>query len=286
MGQVDADEWVAAITEEFWKLQQKGVVIEVECATDVHVHEGCLVFAEKVRSDGDVTRKKVRLVVKGYMEVWGEDYWHTYSPTLGCDTLLSSLAYAAAHNLKIQQLDAVAAYLNSDLTEEIYLRPPNGIPTSLNTVWHLKKALYGLKQAGLEWYHTLWSHIKSISYAQSRYDPCLYAHDSENFTVIYVDDLLLFAPKKQLACAKMELAGKYEMHDLGEACWFLAMEITHDRVAQMITIDQQQYIRKILGRFGLSNARLVSTPMAANLKLPKLETLAVNQCLYQSMLGL
>ena len=253
MGQVDADEWVAAITEEYCNLQQKGVFIEVECPTDVHVHEGCLVFAEKVRSDGDVTRKKVRLVAKGYMEVWGEDYWHTYSPTLGCDTLLSSLAYAAAHNLKIHQLDAVAAYLNSDLTEEIYLRPPDGIPTSPNTVWHLKKALYGLKQAGLEWYHTLWSHIKSIGYAQSGYDPCLYACDSENFTVVYVDDLLLFAPKKQLVHTKMELARKYEMHNLGKVHWFLMMEITCDQVAQTITIDQQQYIQKILGCFGLSN---------------------------------
>jgi len=87
----------------------------------MHVHEGCLVFAEKVGSDGDVTRKKVRLVAKGYTEVWGEDYWHTYSPTLGRDTLFSCLAYAAAHDLEIHQLDVVAAYLNSDLTEEIYL---------------------------------------------------------------------------------------------------------------------------------------------------------------------
>ena len=88
MGQVDADEWVAAITEEYCNLQQKGVFIEVECPTDAHVHEGHLVFAGKVGSDGDVTRKKVRLVAKGYMEVWGEDYWHTYSPTLGHDTIL------------------------------------------------------------------------------------------------------------------------------------------------------------------------------------------------------
>ncbi len=204
----------------------------------MHVHEGHLVFAEKVGSDGDVTRKKVRLVTKGYMEVWGEDYWHTYSPTLGCNTLFSCLAYAATHDLEIHQLDGVAAYLNSDLTEEIYLQPPDGVPTSLNTVWCLKKALYGLKQAGLEWYCTLWSHIQSIGYAQSGYDPCLYACDSENFTVVYVDDLLLFAPKKQLAHTKSELARRYEMCDLGEAHWFLAMEITCDQVAWTITIDQ------------------------------------------------
>ena len=75
------------------------------------------------------------------------------------------------------------------------------------------------------------------------------------------------------------------MCNLGEVCWFLMMEITCDWVAQMITIDQQQYIWKILGCFGLNNAQPISTPMAANLKLPKLEALAIDQHLYQSMLG-
>src|SRR5260221_3277482 len=53
----------------------------------------------------------------------------------------------------------------------------------------------------------------------------------------------------------------------------------------MITIDQQQYIWKILEHFRLENMQSVSTPMAINIKLPKLETLEVDQHLYQSMLG-
>ena len=89
------------------------------------------------------------------MEIWGEDYWNTYSPMLGCNSLLSILTYATAHDLEIHQMDAVAAYLNSDLTEEIYIHPPDGVPLNPGTVWLLKKALYGLKQVGLEWYHML-----------------------------------------------------------------------------------------------------------------------------------
>ncbi len=49
-------------------------------------------------------------------------------------------------------MDAVATYLNRDLTREIYLQPLEGIPIASNTVWHLKMALYKLKQARLEWY--------------------------------------------------------------------------------------------------------------------------------------
>src|SRR5260370_21548865 len=63
------------------------------------------------------------------------------------------------------------------------------------------------------------------------------------------------------------------------------MEITHDWTTQTISIDQHQYIQKILGHFKLDNVQPVSTPMAANLKLPKLESPEVDQCLYQSMLG-
>src|SRR5260221_10834699 len=91
--------------------------------------------------------------------------------------------------------------------------------------------------------------------------------------------------QSRLVQVKVDIARKYEMRDLGEAHWFLTMEITHDQVAQTISIDQCQYIGKILRHFRLDKVQPVSTPMAANLKLPKMESLTVNQCLYQSMLG-
>ena len=112
-------------------------------------------FSKKVGLDGEVVKKKVRLVAKGYTEILGEDYWNTYSPTLDRNSLLSLLAYAATQDLEIHQMDAMAAYLNSNLTEEIYIWPPDGIPLNPGKIWCLEKALYGLKQAGLEWYRTL-----------------------------------------------------------------------------------------------------------------------------------
>ena len=76
----------------------------------------------------------------------------------------------------------------------------------------------------------LWRHIKSTGYTQSTYDPCLYILDSSHFILIYVDDFLVFGSKERIVEAKRELAGKYEMCNLGEVCWFLAMEITCDWV--------------------------------------------------------
>ena len=135
MRHTDADGWVEAIAEEYENLSHKGVFEEVEAPRDTCIHNGQLVFMEKVGSDGEITRKKARVIAKGFMEVWGEDYIHMYSPTLGCNTLFACLAYAASCDLEIHQLDAVAAYLNSDLTEEIYLHPPDGIKLTPGMVW-------------------------------------------------------------------------------------------------------------------------------------------------------
>ena len=126
MSSPNANEWTAAIMEEYNALLRKGMFEEVEHPQDARVHDGCLVFAEKVGVDGEITKTKARSVAKGYMEVWGEDFWNTYSPMLGCDTRLSCLTYTAAYDLKIHHLDAVMVYLNSDLHEEIFLKPPEG----------------------------------------------------------------------------------------------------------------------------------------------------------------
>ena len=61
--------------------------------------------------------------------------------------------------------------------------------------------------------------------------------------------------------------------------------MTHDQFAQTITINQNQYIGKILGHFGLDSTCPVSMPMSSNIKLPKLGALEIDQHLYQSMLG-
>ncbi len=58
MAHSDANGWVKAVMEEYSNLQQKNVFVEVGIPQDKHVHEGCLVFSEKVSSDREVVKKK------------------------------------------------------------------------------------------------------------------------------------------------------------------------------------------------------------------------------------
>src|SRR5258708_17576285 len=54
----NTNDWVVAITEEYQNLCQKAVFIEVEAPPDACIHEGHLVFTEKVGSEGEITKKK------------------------------------------------------------------------------------------------------------------------------------------------------------------------------------------------------------------------------------
>ena len=50
------------------------------------------------------------------------------------------------------QMDVKNAFLNGDLSEEVYMQPHPGLSVELNKVCHIRRALYGLKQAPRAWF--------------------------------------------------------------------------------------------------------------------------------------
>lgn len=52
---------------------------------------------------------------------------------------------------------------------------------------------------------------------------------------------------------------------------FVGMRISLDRDAQTVTISQSNYLRQLLGRFGMLNAKPASTPMDKDTQLTKPE---------------
>ena len=59
-------------------------------------------------------------------------------------TIRTILALVAYENFELQQMDVVTAFLNGDLTENIYMRVPEGLKskTSSNKVCKLLKSFY------------------------------------------------------------------------------------------------------------------------------------------------
>ena len=57
------------------------------------------------------------------------------------------------------------------------------------------------------------------------------------------------------------------MKDLGAAKKILGMEITRDINSGLLFLSQQSYIKKVLHRFNMHDAKSVSTPIAPHSKL-------------------
>ena len=66
---------------------------------------------------------------------------------------------------------------------------------------------------------------------------------------------------------KKKLANSFAMKDLGAAKKILGIRITRDVKNHKMTLSHGEYIKKVLERFRMHNAKLVSTPLANHFKL-------------------
>ena len=71
---------------------------------------------------------------------------------------------------------------------------------------------------------------------------------------LYVDDLLIgYKDEQHMLQIKAALEQQFKMVDAGPAAWVLGMQVHMDTHLGTISIDQGQYICKVLQRFGMSD---------------------------------
>ena len=102
------------------------------------------IFKMKLKADGSIDKYKVRLVVKGYKQKEGVDYFDTYSPVTRITSIRMLMAIAVLHNLEIHQMDVKSTFLNGELNDEMYMEQPEGfiVPSQEKKVCRLVKSLY------------------------------------------------------------------------------------------------------------------------------------------------
>lgn len=84
------------------------------------------VYKIKKNADGKVIKYKARLVAKGYVakgyvQEHGIDYDEVFAPVTRLETVRLLLALAAKNNWKVHHLDVKTAFLNGDISEEVYV---------------------------------------------------------------------------------------------------------------------------------------------------------------------
>ncbi|KAJ9525163.1 hypothetical protein QJQ45_020718 [Haematococcus lacustris] len=271
-----ADLWIEAMNAELASLHANQTWCLEERPANARVLPTKWVLKVKRDAAGNIEKLKARLVAKGFYQQSGVDVGDVYAPVSKHTTLRTLLAKAAAENMEIHQLDFETAFLNGQLQpgEVIYVQQPEGFEEgSINTVCRLQKALYGLRQAPRAWHARLSEELLSMGFKASEADPALFTLQLSTgmvYLLVYVDDCLLCTQQGDtagLAYVKKQLSSAFKLKDLGEARWFLGMQLTRDRAEGTIKLDQHKFVQELVTAYSKSAAHSKPLPMAPAVKL-------------------
>ena len=283
--------WKEAMTAEFQSLRANQVWDLVPYTDDRRIVNSKWVFKRKLGEYGQIDRYKARLVAQGCSQREGIDYDETFSPVVRFESVRTVIAFAVSKGMKIHQMDVKTAFLNGELNEEVFMSQPQGFVEKgkESFVCCLRRSIYGLKQSPRCWNTALDSHMKSMKFVQTNGDPCLYvSSDGAVIVAVYVDDLMITGiTEEKIQEVKRAIGGRFEVKDLGELHYFLAVKVVQDLNAGTVWLGQPTYAQNAVQQFNLENAKTRRTPLEASIKLTKGDETSIlfDQELYQSAVG-
>nr|GEY38305.1 retrovirus-related Pol polyprotein from transposon TNT 1-94 [Tanacetum cinerariifolium] len=166
-----------------------------------------------------------------------------------------------------------SAFLNGFINKETYVAQPPGFVDfeKPNHAIKLKKALYGLKQAPKAWYDKLKAFLLDHMYTMSLVDNTLFTKKNNSHIIIvqiYVDDIIFRSTCQDLCDDFSKLMhDEFEMSMMGELSVFLSLQIK--QLEDGIFFNQSKYIKEMLKKFGLEDAKPIKTHMSSETKLTK-----------------
>ena len=161
---------------------------------------------------------------------------------------------AAAKDGELRHFDAEEAFLKVDTDEEIYIEIPEEFQEFPGAVGRLNKAIYGLVQAGRCWNNTFCDDMTAIGFEQAKADSCVFRKvvdgEAEMVVVVHVDDILAHAKDRAtIDIFAAELGQKFKLKDMGDAGYYVGCQITRNRKARELKLDQHLYVESMVKRF-------------------------------------
>ena len=112
-----------------------------------------------------------------------------------------------------------------------------------------------------------------IGFKRCEADRCCYVKFFENSYIIlllYVDDMLIVRSSiEEIDDLKKRLSKQFAMKDLGDAKQILGMRIIRDKANGTLKLSRSNYVKKVLSRFNINEAKPVSTALGSHFKLSK-----------------
>ncbi|KAI1008055.1 hypothetical protein K3495_g167 [Podosphaera aphanis] len=229
--------WKEAIEEEIRALTMNQIWEGIVAPADANLISTKWVFTVKLKPDGSLDRFKARLVARGFTQRFGTDYKETFAPTVQIATFRAFLAICAVEDLGLFHFDIKNAFTEASPNAAPFLRAPEGAARDWNQL---------LKKKFLEW-----------GFIQSLADPCLFTNQTNNVKLlVYVDDIAVAAKSSEQSNWLFKQINRcFKTKNLGEMDMFLGMKIVRNRKDRTLWLDQQQYLERILTKFGFPNAR-------------------------------
>lgn len=110
--------------EEYEALIRNGAWTLIDFSSGRKAIRSKWIYKTKLNAYDRPAQYKVRLVSKGSSQRKGEDYEETYCPVVRHSSLWYLFAMAARWNLEIDPMDAITAFLQRELSEEIFVMQP------------------------------------------------------------------------------------------------------------------------------------------------------------------
>ena len=293
-----ASYWIAAIHLELQGLLANKTWTYVplsQLPRGINIMRCHYVFAVKRNPDGSIEKFKARLVADGNTQKWGIDFDRIFSTVVKTCTLRLLLIIAAANDYNLSQVDIKQAYLQATVTEDLYMRVPEGLPNRDDQgrplVCKLQRSLYGLRQAGREWGNCLSDYLVGYGFKRSTIDTCLYMltrGDTFIWVAVYVDDILCVDNDSALRGRVVkDLNSRFSLSDKGDLHWLLGVEITRDRKARSISLSQALYVKDLITKFApyikAGFTRTMHAPMEEGFRLTKTDMPALDSTEYRDM---
>uniref|UniRef100_A0A2N9HY79 Reverse transcriptase Ty1/copia-type domain-containing protein n=1 Tax=Fagus sylvatica TaxID=28930 RepID=A0A2N9HY79_FAGSY len=162
-------------------------------------------------------------------------------------------------------MDVKNAFLNGELTEEVYMQLPPGFsqpPGFSPKVCRLRRALYGLKQASRAWFAKSTSLVCQVQLHHFSAPPFL----SMVFQLVHMIQLCSSdAQIMGIQDLKRFLGQHFEMKDLGPLSYFLGLEVSSSSDGYYLT--QAKYTSDLISRAGITDSKIVDTPIEYNNRL-------------------
>ena len=264
----DREEWVKAVEKEHqrmidsrvWKVVQKKDLPEnVETITST--------WSMKKKANGTC---RARMVARGFEQKDGVNYdsTSTSSPVVNEVTIRIVFTLMIMANWASHLLDVKGAFLlgNFEETDEkIYMEVPQGFekyydPTKVLLL--LLRTTYGLKQAAYTFWKELLKAFRSMGFARSKADPCLYFSWTAKHGLIlwisWIDDCVVMGKKEGVEWAQKEMQKRFDCDDVGELVEYLGCKI--DRTKDSIHWTQPVMLQSFQDEFELPEGKMPEHP--------------------------